>query len=160
MLGFLIDVYFFLEESHFDNSLSSESVDGILYLLMSINCQKCDELIATFVTKFAELSDTILSAVLNHSLSRTTTVCIQTAVLVTCQRKALLTQFENWLLNRVDKKRAKKKTLRKEAMFLEKEPEWDSLLPLLLFYLSAIGKGINYKKYYLRTFSECLPLYT
>ena len=131
----------FFVESHFEHSLSSDISDGILHLLMSINCQECDEIIAAFVTKYAKLSDTVLSAVLNHSLKQANSICIQTAVLVTCQRTALLTQLESWLLNRVDKKQSTKEALRKEAMFLE--TEWETFLPLLLFYLSAIKKGKN-----------------
>ncbi len=108
---------------------------------MSINCQKCDEIITTFVTKYSKLSDTILSAVLSHSLNQTTSVRIQTAVLVLCQRAALLTQLEDWLLSHVDRKWSKKEARQKEVKFLESESEWNTFLPLLLFYVSTVEKG-------------------
>ena len=127
---------FFVEVSHFEHTLPSEISDGILHLLMSINCQECDEIIARFVTKYAELSETVLSAVLTHCLEQANSVCIQTAVLVTCERPALMRQLEDWLLKRVDRKRSKKTAVGKEATFLQKELEWDNFLPLLLFYLS------------------------
>jgi hypothetical protein len=108
---------------------------------MSINCQRCDEIIATFVTKYSELSETVLSAVLNHSLKHVTSVRIQTAVLVICQKAELLTQLEDWLLNCVDRKLRRKGERRKEVKFLESESEWNTLLPLLLFYVSTAEKG-------------------
>jgi hypothetical protein len=106
---------------------------------MSINCQRCDEIIPTFVTKYSELSETVLSAVLNHSLNQATSVRIQTAVFVICQKAELLTQLEDWLLNCVDRKLRRKGERR--AKFLESESEWNTLLPLLLFYVSTAEKG-------------------
>ena len=108
---------------------------------MSINCQKCDEIITTFVTKYSKLSDTILSAVLSHSLNQTTSVRIQTAVLVLCQRAALLTQLEDWLLSHVDKKWSKKEARPKEVKLFKSESEWNTFLPLLLFYVSTVEEG-------------------
>ena len=142
MLIQILECFLDGEENHSENSLSSEISDGILHLLMSINCTKCDEIIAAFVTKYSKLSDTILSAVFNHSLNQGTSVCIQTAVLATCQRAALLTQLEDWLLNSIGGKRLKGKALRKQTMFLEKESEWITFLPLLLFYLSVVKKDL------------------
>lgn len=111
---------------------------------MSLNCPECDDMIAMFATKYSGLSDTVLSAVLNHCLNQPACIRIQTAVLIICQRTALLTEFENWLLNYVDGKSLKKRSGRKEVLkFLQSEPEWNTFLPLLLFYLSVIRKGIK-----------------
>ena len=134
-------IFLCIEENDYDDLLS-DVLDGIFHLLMSLDCPECDEIIVMFATKYSGLSDTALSAVLNHCLNQPTCVRIQTAVLVICQRTALLIQFEDWVLNRVDGKSVKKRDGRKEILkFLQSESEWDTFLPLLLFYLSVIRKG-------------------
>ena len=138
----LVLTFLCIEESHKDDLLSSDVWDGVLHLLISINCPGCEEIIAMFVTKYSALSETILSAVLNQCLNQPTCVRIQTAVLVVCQTSALLTQLQDWLLNRVNGKWEKKEA-RPEGVvkFLQNETEWNTFLPLLLFYLSVITKG-------------------
>ena len=134
-------IFLCIEENDYYDLLS-DVLNGIFHLLMSLNCPECDEIIVMFATKYSGLSDTALSAVLNHCLNQPTCVRIQTAVLVICQRTALLIQFEDWVLNCVDGKSVKKRDGRKEILkFLQSESEWDTFLPLLLFYLSVIRKG-------------------
>ena len=131
----------FAEQADFGGSLSAEVWNGIVPLLISIDSERSDDIIALVITKYSELPGEVFSTVLNHCLCKPTSVRIRTAVLVVCQKPELLGTLEEWLANCVDGRTPKKKTRQKEVKFLDSESEWSIFLPLLLFYLSTVQKG-------------------
>ncbi|XP_028415489.1 nucleolar pre-ribosomal-associated protein 1-like [Dendronephthya gigantea] len=138
----VVECFLEREEAHLSDTTPTQVLDGILQLLMSINHPKCDEVIAKLIVRFAELSDTILQAVLHHCLNQNAfKVRIETAVLVLFHRPEYIRELEHWLITRIDGKGQRKKTSpNKEAKFLNNDLEWNIFLPLLLFYILPLKK--------------------
>lgn len=112
---------------------------------MSLNCSRCDRIIASLVTKYSCLSDIVLGALLSHCLRQSTSTSIATAVLIMSQRpRALVSRLEDWFINRFDGMFGKKLAERNGANFLEDVVEWNMFVPLLFRYVLTASKKGNF----------------